>query len=90
MNWLFRLLGVKADYVLLRMHGGDYLVRKVEWFCGVPYAAPYLPSTRCKLLPQGKIVGRCFVIGWEPASALTAAYFKQGDCAEVASQDGKA
>jgi hypothetical protein len=70
---------VPPDYVLLHMNDDDYRRKRVEWFCGVPYASPYLPETRCKLLPGGKLVGQCYVRDWEPASDAMQTYFHSGD-----------
>ncbi len=71
MNWLQRLaakLLTKPDMVLLRMYDGRHLLKPVTWFCDIPFAAPYLPPTRCELLPGGKLIGAEYVIGWLPAS----------------------
>jgi len=58
----------KRDYVLLQLFDGRYLKRRVKWYCGVPFAAPYLPETRCRLLKGGKVRGQSYITGWLPAS----------------------
>ena len=66
----------KTDYVLLRMHDGAHEKKPVEWICGRPFAAPFLPSTRCELLPFGKLIGQSYVDGWLPASDNMLHFFK--------------
>jgi hypothetical protein len=65
------------EQVLLRMHDGDYLLKPVEWHCGTPFAAPYLPHTRCQLLPQGKLIGQSYVHSWMPASPAMHEFFNR-------------
>ncbi len=76
MNWLRRILGIsEKDRVLLRMHDNEHLLRPVTWYAGIPFAAPYLPHTRCELLPGGKVIGDCYIKGWRPASERMAAFY---------------
>lgn len=65
------------DYVLLVKRNGDRPMKRVEWLADTPYARTHdmLEETRCRLLPGGKLVGQCFVSGWEPASSRMRAYF---------------
>lgn len=65
----------QPDMVLLRMVGNRYLLTPVEWFCDVPFAAPYLPETRCELLPGGKVIGDIYIDGWRPATPRMDAFF---------------
>lgn len=67
MEFLKRLLR-RTDYVLLRFHDGKHVRRPVEWFCGKPFSAPYLPETRCELLPGGGVIGGCYIEAWHPAT----------------------
>ena len=67
MNFLTRLFR-RTDYVLLRLHDGHHMRKPVTWYCGRPYAAPYLPETSCELLPGGKVIGGCCISAWRPAS----------------------
>ena len=67
MEFLKRLFR-RADYVLLRLHNGNHKHKPVEWFCGKPFAAPYLPETRCELLPGGGVIGSSYISAWLPAS----------------------
>lgn len=72
---IYRFFIKEKYYVLLINHEGKFYKRKVEWLAGLPYAAPYLPDTRCLLLPQGKIKGVIFIMGWLPASNNMLTYY---------------
>jgi len=58
----------EEDSCLLKFHDGKHVQVPVEWFCDIPFAAPHLPDTRCRLLPNGDVDGASYVIGWYPAS----------------------
>lgn len=46
----------------------DRMLRRAERLGHDWYAAPYLPETRCRLLPGGKIEGQSYVTGWRPVT----------------------
>ena len=66
----------RRNYVLLRMHDGDRVKKPVEWFGSRAYAAPYLPDTRCLLLPGGKVDGKSYVCGWEPCDERMSEHYR--------------
>ncbi len=68
--WPFK----KKDKVFLVMHDGKHPEAEVEWIEGVPYAASYLPETRCLLLPNGEVLGLSFIYGWFPATPAMTKY----------------
>jgi hypothetical protein len=70
---LFALFG--ADYAVLISHDRYHYVRRVRWLCGVPFAAPHLPETAARLLPEGKLNGRCYLESWLPATPRMQRYF---------------
>ena len=74
MDWIKKLF--QKDYALLRTPDG-HIKAKVEWFCGRPYASPYLKNTRTELLPDGRVDGACYVKHWRPVTARMEQYFKQ-------------
>jgi hypothetical protein len=40
------------------------------------YAHPYMPETRVKLLPEGRIEGNGIVLKWEPITKLSRKLYK--------------
>lgn len=53
-------------YVFLVTHRGDRMIKRAYRLGGHWWANPYLPETRCKLLPGGKAEGQSYIVGWEP------------------------
>lgn len=67
----------KTDYVMIKTFESGYMKRKVTWVCGVPYSYTHIKSQKCKLLPRGTIVGKCYEDCWEPASENMQKYYQR-------------
>lgn len=65
----YRLFG--TQYVLLKMMDGDRKLCRAYTLGNDVYAHPYTPDTRCKLLPDGGLMGQPYVVGWEPVTDKT-------------------
>jgi hypothetical protein len=42
------------------------------------YAHPYLPHTRCELLPGGKTEGQSYISGWKPITPSMFQHYEYG------------
>jgi len=62
-HWLFG-----TEYVILRHHDGEHQLKEVDLLGDHWFAAPYLPKTRCRLLPDLSVDGPSYVIGWYPVT----------------------
>lgn len=72
---LLRYFG--RDYVVLVCTDGSHLVRPVQWMADQPFATPFTPESRARLMPGGRLAGRCYLIGWWPASDRMAAFYRE-------------
>lgn len=78
MNWLKKLLGIRPrDFVVLRFNDNTHELKPVTWHCGVPFSAPYLPSTACELLPGGEVIGQSYIKAWLPATQPMQEFFSR-------------
>ena len=66
LHFLFRF-----EYVVLVLFNGERMIRRVYKIGNTLYAHPYLPHTRCQILPGGKVVGKIYIDGWEPITPKT-------------------
>jgi hypothetical protein len=77
MSFFQKMLALMGrQYVLLVHHDRKKRVCRAYVLGGAVYAHPYLPETRCKLLPGGKVEGECYIHGWEPITPKTIALHK--------------
>lgn len=63
------------DYVMIRMHSGEYLHREVTWLGGVPYSYSINNEKMCRLLPDSKLEGQSYEKSWQPASENMLKYY---------------
>lgn len=54
------------EYVVLNSYDGMHYVRRAYRLGSSWFAHPYLPETRARLHPGGRLDGRCYLTGWEP------------------------
>lgn len=66
---LNKLFGVQ--YVVLTHFDGKSYVKRAYSMGGHVWANPYLPHTRTKLLPKGRVRGACYVDSWSPITDKT-------------------
>ena len=56
------------EYVLLKFFDNQYCLRRAYYLGERLYANPYLPRTRCRLLPGGKTDGVLYIKSWLPVT----------------------
>lgn len=78
MNWIQRFLAYwfNREYVILVHHDNSMPVKHAYQLGGDWYAHPYLPDTRCKLLPNGDIEGQSYIKAWKPVTSKMFELFK--------------
>ena len=68
------------EYVALQTHNGNTRVRHAYRLgVGGMWSHPYLPDTKCQLLPNGEIgVGPSYVKGWIPVTHKMQEFYSKG------------
>ena len=79
---VFRALLVRFfgfDYVFLIHHDGEHQLRRAFVVGKYFFSYSYFKSKKCRLLPNGQVIGKSYIIKWLPVTDNTEKFYYSKD-----------